>query len=140
MKSVRATFNVDAFYATLDAQRRSRDLTWKDVAQEAEVSASTLTRISQGRRPDVDSLAALVRWLGVPADRFLRSAAHGFGASSTLAQITSLLHQDSNLNRESAIALEELIKSAYVRLRREPASSTVSDASMPVGKPSRAKR
>ena len=51
-------FDADGFYAALDAERRSRRYTWKRVADESRVSASTLTRMAQGRRPDVDSLAA----------------------------------------------------------------------------------
>ena len=64
-------FDADAFYAALDAERRSRRYTWKQVAEEAQVSASTLTRMAQGRRPDVDSLAALVTWAGLSADNFV---------------------------------------------------------------------
>ena len=58
-------FDVTALHAAMDGQRRSRRLTWKDVATESGVSASTLTRLSQGRQPDVNSLAALTAWLGM---------------------------------------------------------------------------
>src|SRR5581483_3723772 len=64
--------DIDALYASLDAQRKARDLSWRQVAKEAGVSASTLTRMAQGRRPDVDGFAALVAWLGLSADQFVR--------------------------------------------------------------------
>ena len=67
-KPRRGRFEADAFYAALDAERRDRRYTWKQVAEESQVSASTLTRMAQGRRPDVDSLAALVTWSGLSAD------------------------------------------------------------------------
>ncbi len=38
------------------------------------MSASTLTRMAQGKRPDVDGLAALVAWSGLDADDYVRSA------------------------------------------------------------------
>ena len=57
-------FDADGFYSALDAERRSRRYTWKRVADESRVSASTLTRMAQGRRPDIDGLAALVAWSG----------------------------------------------------------------------------
>ena len=60
-------FDAEAFYAALDSQRHSRRLNWKQVAREAGISASTLTRIAQGKRPDVDSLAALLTWSGLKA-------------------------------------------------------------------------
>ena len=59
-------FDVAALHAALDSERRSRRLTWKDVAAQSGVSASTLTRLSQGRQPDVNSLAALTAGSGCP--------------------------------------------------------------------------
>ena len=113
-----ARFDVAALHAALDSQRRSRHLTWKEVADESGVSASTLTRLSQGRQPDVNSLAALTAWLGISADDFMRSEQiERFGAPAPLARISSIIHADPNLNPEGAIALEEMIKATYARLR-----------------------
>jgi transcriptional regulator with XRE-family HTH domain len=58
----KAEFDAQGFHRALDAVRAARRLNWKLVAEESGVSASTLTRLAQGRRPDVDSLAALVGW------------------------------------------------------------------------------
>ena len=111
-------FDVAALHAAMDSERRSRQLAWKDVAAESGVSASTLTRLSQGRQPDVNSLAALTAWLGMSADNFMRTERiNQFGAASPLAQISSIIHRDPQLNRESATALEEMIKATYERLR-----------------------
>ena len=113
-------FDVTALHAALDSERRSRRLTWKDVAAESNVSASTLTRLSQGRQPDVNSLAALTAWLGMSADHFMRAEnVDQFGAASPLAQISSIIHQDPRLNEEGAVALEELIRATYARLRTD---------------------
>ena len=111
-------FNVSALHAALDSERRARRLAWKDVAMESGVSASTLTRLSQGRQPDVNSFSVLVRWLGMSADHFLGShATEAFGSASPLAQISTIIHQDPNLNDDASTALEELIKATYARLR-----------------------
>ena len=113
-------FDVAALHAALDSERRSRRFTWKDVAAESDVSASTLTRLSQGRQPDVNSLAALTAWLGMSADHFMRAeTVDQFGAASPLAQISSIIHQDPKLNPEGAVALEELIRATYARLRTD---------------------
>ena len=70
---------------------------------ESGVSASTLTRLSQGRQPDVNSLAALTAWLGMSADHFMRSERVAkFGAPSPLAQISSIIHRDPRLNPEGS--------------------------------------
>ena len=113
-------FNVSALHAALDSERRSRRFTWKDVAAESGVSASTLTRLSQGRQPDVNSLAALTGWLALPADHFMGGARlQQFGAASPLAQISSIIHRDPNLSPEGGAALEELIRATYSRLRTD---------------------
>lgn len=56
--------DVEALYVALDAQRRRARLRWRDIAREAGVSPSTLTRIGQGNRPDADGLVRLLVWLG----------------------------------------------------------------------------
>ena len=120
MEDRTSRFNVDALHAAMDSERRSRRLTWKEVAAESGVSASTLTRLSQGRQPDVNSLAALTAWLGMSADHFMRGETiDQFGAASPLAQISSIIHQDPHLNPEGAVALEELIRATYARLRTD---------------------
>lgn len=112
-------FAGDAFFSALDAQRQARRLTWKKVAEQSGVSASTLTRISQGRRPDVDSMAALCDWSGLAADDFVRREHQGEKRSpEPLTQITTYLRADPNLSEEGAAALETLLKTAYERLRK----------------------
>ena len=113
-------FDVAALHAAMDSHRRALRLTWKDVAAESGVSASTLTRLSQGRQPDVNSLAALTSWLGMSADHFMRGEhVVQFGAASPLAQISSIIHRDPHLSPEGSAALEELIRATYARLRTD---------------------
>ena len=111
-------FDAEAFYAALDAERRSRQETWKKVADEAQVSASTLTRMAQGRRPDVDSLAALMSWSGLSADRFVRNAGRK-SEPGALAMISAYIKSDPQLSAEAAIALDEMIKATYERMRKK---------------------
>ena len=115
----RGSFNADAFYAALDGERQARQLSWRKVADESGVSASTLTRIAQGRRPDVDSLAALSAWSGLNVDTFVRSGSSAKAEAEPLAMISSYLRSDPQLNEEAAAALDELVKVAYNRMRRK---------------------
>ncbi len=110
----RASFDSPAFYAALDAERADRKITWKDVAAQAGISASTLTRMSQGRRPDVDGLAALLAWSGLEASAFIR--APGDATPSTLTRISSELRGDPRLSAASAAALEDIVRAAYGQL------------------------
>lgn len=112
-------FDTEAFYAAIDAQRQSRKLTWKQVATQSGVSASTLTRMAQGRSPDVDGLAALLAWSGLNADAFIHDQEKERGEPETLAMISTYLRSDPRLSPESARALDELIKATYQHLRKD---------------------
>lgn len=115
--SRRGTFDAEAFYAALDMQRSNKRLTWKEVAADAGVSASTLTRMKQGKRPDVDSMAALAAWAGLDLDDYVLSDDRGEAAP--LPKISALLRADPNLSKESATAIEEMLRATYQRLRQD---------------------
>ena len=109
----REGFALGSFHAALNAQRAAKGLTWKDVAEQSGVSASTLTRMSQGRRPDVDGLALLLAWSGLDALKFAPTA----NEPEPMAEIAANLRADRNLSEESAKALEDIIRVAYERFR-----------------------
>ena len=118
--SKKGWFDADAFYAALDGVRSSRKLNWKQVAAESGVSASTLTRMAQGRRPDVDGLAALVAWSGLDADNYLRSTDdEQRPEQEPLGMISTYLRGDRHLSPEAATALEQVIKVTYEQLRNK---------------------
>ena len=110
------TFDAQAFYDALDSTRQARHLNWKEVANKSGVSASTLTRMAQGKRPDVDSLAALLAWSGLTADSFVVTGARSL--AEPLALISTYLRGDKHLSAESAAALDNIIRAAYDNLRR----------------------
>ena len=116
MSDLEPTFDVSRFYAALEGARLARNLSWKELAEGAQVHPSTLSRMASGRRPDADSLALLAAWSGLnPAD-FVPGIRPG--AVDALAQISSFVHGDPQLSPEAAIALDEMIKATYVRLAK----------------------
>lgn len=112
-------FDTEAFYAAIDAQRQAKKLTWKQVAAQTGVSASTLTRLAQGRRPDVDGLAALLMWSGLDINAFINPQEKKNSEPETLTMISTYLRSDPHLSPESAKALDELIKATYHHLRKD---------------------
>lgn len=109
-------FDAARFYRALDSARMARQLNWKQVAEKSGVSASTLTRLSQGKRPDVDSLAALVTWSGLSADEFVTGGTRQ--APEALAQITSLLSADGRLSAEGKDTMIGMVTAAYQRMAK----------------------
>ena len=108
-------FEVESFYAALDSHRQAKGLTWREVSEQSGVSQPTLSRLSQGKRPDVDGLALLLAWSGLDAAFFLPGSA----SPEPLAQLTANLRADQNLTPENAAALEQIIRVAYQQFRNE---------------------
>ena len=67
-------FDSKALYAAMDAQRGVRGMTWTQVAADTGVSAATITRTRAGGRLEVDGMLAMVRWLKVPVETFVRES------------------------------------------------------------------
>jgi transcriptional regulator with XRE-family HTH domain len=107
-------FDNDAFFAALDAARRARDVTWRQIARETNVSPSTLTRVGQGKRPDVDSFAALASWAGLNPEDFIPTSRR---PTEPLSEISMLLRKDPSLSTEAATVLDEMLRATYSRLR-----------------------
>ena len=118
----RGSFDADAFYAALDGVRATKRLNWRHVAHEAGVSPSTMTRLAQGKRPDVDSLAALVDWAGLDANSFVRRVRTSVDRDEdgpALARISTLLRGDKNLTPQAAEAIDSVVRAAYESLREQ---------------------
>ncbi len=119
VSAIKTRFDGEAFFAALDAHRIGQGRTWRQVAKECGVSASTLTRMSQGKLPDAQGLAALAAWAGLDTAEFLRGDDVPRPVrAEPLAMISTYLRSDPNLSPEGAVALDELIKATYERLRK----------------------
>ncbi len=65
-------FDSKALYKALETKKTERNMTWKQVASEIGVAESTITRTQQGGRMEVDGMLAMVSWLGVQVEFFIR--------------------------------------------------------------------
>lgn len=109
-------FHPDDFYNAIVKTVASRQMTWKQVSKETQVSSSTLTRMAQGRQPDAASLAVLSAWAGInPAD-FVKQLKKSHTQES-LVGISTLLRADPKLKPEAVKAMEAIIQAAYENLK-----------------------
>jgi hypothetical protein len=68
-------FDAIAIYKAMDAQRATRGLTWRRVADEiGGVAPGGLTRLANGGRVGFPEVMRICRWLGRPAATFTREA------------------------------------------------------------------
>nr|CAP47553.1 putative integron gene cassette protein [uncultured bacterium] len=65
-------FDSNALYYAMNEKRQDRGMTWADISKEIHVSASTIRRTKAGGRMEVDGMIAMVDWLGVPVETFVR--------------------------------------------------------------------
>jgi transcriptional regulator with XRE-family HTH domain len=118
---VRTIVDVVALHAALDAAREGRKLSWRQLAGEIGVSPSTMSRLANGLKPDVNAFAAMVRWLQLPAERFMVDADRGEQAQQSqpdlVAELAPLLRARKDLTKEDVEHLEQIIGSAVRRFK-----------------------
>lgn len=112
--------DVPALYAVLDRKRQEQDMSWRDLAKKLDVSPSTFTRMSDGFRPDVDTFATLIHWLGLPADRFMVHEGSDVETEeeSPIVMISSYLRSAKNVRPEDAEALDDILQAAWKHMQR----------------------
>jgi len=115
------SIDVPMFYAALDQKRKTQGLTWRGLAGKLEISPSTFTRMAQGHRPDSDTFAALLAWIGMPVSAFLRGPEANSKEPDPMVMISSYLRASRNMRPEDAKALEDIIRTAYGALTKERA-------------------
>ena len=111
--------DIAALHAALDAARVARGLTWRQTARAVGVSPSTLCRIGQGHRPDVDGFAALVQWLGVPAEAFMPAANPNGQAPELEVKLAIALATQPDLQDADREFLREVLAASIKRIKQE---------------------
>ncbi len=112
---------VEQLAALVKAKRGKKGL--REVAKEiGGISPSTLSRVEQGKMPDVDTFTKICDWLGVAPDEFFQSDIQEASAesaipippgASTADAIEVYLRADKELDPETAEALAEMVRAAY---------------------------
>lgn len=87
------------------------------------VSASTLSRVEQGKLPDLDTFLRLCRWLGVTPDYFSAPPATSSNVAEGFTQktpeiVAAHLRADRTLDPKTAEALITMVQLAYSAIER----------------------
>jgi transcriptional regulator with XRE-family HTH domain len=109
-----AQIDLPALFSALDTKREAEGKSWREVAEEIGVAPSTLTRLSQGSRPDGDTFVTLTRWLGLSAERFIEG--DDLPEEQTVEVIATYLRADKSLKPKTARAIESVLRAAYENL------------------------
>jgi len=127
-RAVKSLINTEELGRAIRRRREELELSLRDVADQTNVSASTLSRIENGTgKPDADNIARLTSWLDMPLELILTGrrtdsddakAVVYFPSESTPEIVEAHLRADRNLTRETADALSELFRVAYSQFSR----------------------
>ncbi|MEH2201218.1 helix-turn-helix domain-containing protein [Nostoc sp.] len=89
----------------------------REVANEAGISPSTLSRVERGQTPDLSSFVALCNWLDISPSTFFGS--DEISNSLSIPEAIALqLQADKNLDPHTAKVLAILVKAAYRDLEK----------------------
>lgn len=69
---MRNTFDYRTLFKALDAQRKLRRISWRQMSVETGVSVSTLMATQRGGPMEADGVRAMVAWLGRAPEHFVR--------------------------------------------------------------------
>lgn len=114
--------NTDLLASMLKTKRGKNGL--RTVSEEiGDVSVATLSRIEQGKVPDVDTFIKICRWLEVPTDTFVVHDEPEAGANPNNQQtIVAHLRADRELDTDTIQMLVKLVNLAYSTQSPRPVS------------------
>lgn len=119
--------DIESLSTLIRSKRGSKGL--REAAKEiGNVSTSTLSRVENGKMPDMETFLALCTWLEVPPANLIKSdqdtaepEVKPLNASEALA---IQLRADKNLDPATANALAELVKAAYANFPKRKQDSS----------------
>ena len=122
---MKSNLNAERLANLVRSKRGSRGL--RETAKEiGNVSPSTISRVENGKTPDMDTFLALCNWLEIPPAELMKNTEDEEDLSTPEA-IAIQLRADKNLDPAIANALASLVKAAYQDLSQQQDVEVASD-------------
>lgn len=100
----------------LSQRRAELGLSLREVSAQCGVPVATLSRVEQGRTPDLANFRRIIEWLGLPPDRFLLATTR---SASTPDVISEHLRLDPTLSPADADKIAGLVRTMYEALHQQ---------------------
>ncbi len=121
------TSYVDSQQLAIMVRTKRGEAGLRQVAQEiGDISPSTLSRVENGKLPDMDTYLRLCDWLEVDPAHFFKNTSEADNPQLDTPDLIEVhLRADRELDQETATALATMVKAAYraVRAGKIPQSS-----------------
>jgi transcriptional regulator with XRE-family HTH domain len=111
-----STLNIELLASMIKTKRGKKGL--RDTANEikaevGEISSATLSRIEQGKLPDVETFIKICRWLNMPTDAFITGEKRSLKSLSTKDQIIYQLRSSQELDEDTINAMVTMMNIAF---------------------------
>jgi transcriptional regulator with XRE-family HTH domain len=112
-----STLNTELFSSSVKSRRGKKGL--RETAEEiGNISAATLSRIEQGKLPDVETFIRVCKWLKVPTDTFITGKKSSLSELSEKDRIVYQLRSSRELDGDTIKALISMVDMAFPKLKR----------------------
>jgi transcriptional regulator with XRE-family HTH domain len=107
-----STINSDLLASMIKSKRKDQGLraTAENIGG---VSAATISRIEQGKLPDVETFIKICKWLEVPTDTFIIGEKTTISKMGNKDLIAAQLRADRELDKDVVEAIVRMIDLAY---------------------------
>jgi transcriptional regulator with XRE-family HTH domain len=110
--NMQSTLNTEKFASAIKSRRGKQGL--RDTAEEiGQISAATLSRIEQGKLPDVETFIRICKWLKLPTDTFITGRKSSTSELPEKERIAFQLRSSKELDRDTVSALLSMLDVAY---------------------------
>ncbi|MEQ8477102.1 helix-turn-helix transcriptional regulator [Fulvivirga sp.] len=106
--------NSDKLSSMIKSKRGKQGL--RATAKEINISAPTLSRIEQGKLPDIDTYVKICEWLNVSTDYFTESTVN---QEDTQTNVIASLRADKTLSAETVESLVNFINLAFNQVKNK---------------------
>lgn len=114
---MKTQIDLSSFIAMFKTKRGERGL--REIAQEiGEISASTLSRLENGKAPEMEVFLRICDWMQIDPSTFLTTSAREEQEVNTPEIIEAHLRADKNLDEATAEAIAQMVRTAYELNRR----------------------
>jgi transcriptional regulator with XRE-family HTH domain len=103
------TITLSNLGAVVKQKRGTRGI--REVSKEIEISTATLSRIENGKLPDIETFTKACKWLGVDGGKILGCSQEETAPASVVPSFH--LKTEKNPSKEAATALAEMILAAH---------------------------
>jgi len=107
-----------ALLSSMVKTKRGKQGLRETAAEIGDISAATLSRIEQGKLPDVETFILICNWLNVPTDTFITGDKTQVSKASEKDLLLYQLRASRELDQDTIDTMVKMIELAFTKVRK----------------------